>query len=105
MRWTAILALFALTACSRVEPARPGEQRNGLFLIRQNGRSGFVTSRAQVKIAPQFDQAGAFSDGLAVVSVGGRAGYINTDGKFVINPQFDGGAPFSEGLAAVKIGD
>src|SRR4051812_41995881 len=105
MRWTAIFALFALAACSRVEPPRPGEQRSGLFLIRQNGRSGFVNNRGQVKIAPQFEQAAPFSDGLAVVSVGGRAGYIDTDGKFVINPQFDGGAPFSEGLAAVKVGE
>ena len=98
-------AASGLAACSRVEPPRPGEQRSGLFLVRQNGRLGFVNSRGQVKIAPQFDQAGPFSDGLAAVSVGGRAGYIDTDGKFVINPQFDGGAPFSEGLAAVQIGD
>ena len=105
MRWTAMFALFALAACSRVEPPRPGEQKSGLFLIRQNGRWGYVNSRGQVKITPQFDEASTFSDGLAVVSVGGRAGYIDTDGKFAINPQFEGGAPFSEGLAAVRIND
>src|SRR5438309_11671360 len=75
-----------LPTCNRVEPPRPGEQRSGLFLVRQNGRLGYVNSRGQVKIAPQFDQAGPFSDGLAPVSVGGRAGYIDTEGKIAVAP-------------------
>ena len=97
MRWTALAVLAIVCACcSRQELPKPGEQRSGLFLIRKEGRWGFVDRSGQVKIAPQFEQAGPFTDGLAVVSVGGRAGYVDKAGKFVINPQFDSGAAFSE---------
>jgi hypothetical protein len=58
-----------------------------------------------VKIPPQFDSAGDFSDGLALVSMGGRYGYINESGNFAINPQFDEGGNFKSGFAPVWIGN
>src|SRR5579872_6374774 len=101
MRWMPIaVAGVALLAagCSRQEPPREGQQRSGLFLVRQNGRTGFVDSNGRVRIAPQFDEAAPFSEGLAVIALGGRAGYIDRDGHIVINPQFDAASPFSDGL-------
>jgi hypothetical protein len=105
MRWTAFLLLIGLAACGRHDAVRPGEQLSGLYLIHQNGRSGYVDGHGNIKIPPQYEQAAPFSDGLAVVAIGGRAGYIDTSGKVVISPQFDSGAPFSEGLAAVRLGN
>ena len=40
-----ILLLCAAAAAS--SPPRPGEQRSGLFLVRQNGRSGYVNGAAR----------------------------------------------------------
>src|SRR5262249_31608421 len=106
MRWIAFTSVVALTAgCSHVEPARPGEQRSGLFLIEKGGRYGYMNRSGEIKIPPQFDQAGTFSDGLAAVAVGSRAGFIDDNGKFAINPQFDSASPFSEDMAAVRIGN
>jgi len=102
--WALGLLVLLAGGCSPAGPVRPGEQRSGLFLIRKDGRWGYVGSSGKVEIAPQFEQAGPFSDGLAVVAMGGRAGYIDKTGKFAINPQFDSGTPFSEGLAAVRVG-
>jgi len=58
-------------------------------------------------IAPQWDEAHAFSDGLAAVRVGnsdtGLWGFINTSGAMVIEPQFNQVGRFSEGFAAVRM--
>src|SRR3954467_4699385 len=106
MRWVPVLLLGCLAAgCNREGPVRPGEQRSGLFLVRKDGRWGYVDRSGSLKIPPQFEQAGPFSDGLAAAALGGRAGYIDTDGKFAINPQYDAGAPFSDGVAAVRSGN
>lgn len=57
--------------------------------------------------APQFDNAGDFSEGLAAVKVKNNWGFIDKTGKLVIEPQFNpgqaqNGPTFSEGLAAVN---
>ena len=59
----------------------------------------------KVKINPQFDHAGEFSEGLAVVWIGDKWGFIDKSGQYKINPQFDYAQEFSEGLAGVRIGD
>ena len=59
----------------------------------------------KVKVNPQFDSAGDFSDGLALVAIGRRYGYINRSGNFVINPQFDQGGNFEAGIAPVWVGN
>ena len=52
-------------------------------------------------IAPQYEDAGPFSEGLAPVKKGGKWGYIDEDGKTVIPFQYDLAFPFSEGKAVV----
>ena len=111
MKWSltiVAITLAALTGCgrSRTAEAQPGDQLSGLFVVRAQGKTGFINKSGKLVIHPQFSEAAPFSgDGLAVVEIGGRAGYIDKSGKIVINPQFDAGAPFSEGLAAVRVGN
>jgi hypothetical protein len=72
------------------------------------GKWGYIDKTGAIKIQPQFDGAGDFSDGLAgVMAVEGgvqKYGYIDTSGTLVIKPQFDWESSFSEGLAAVGAG-
>src|SRR5437773_6725221 len=103
--YTAITtAALIAVGCGRSREPRAGQQLSGLFLVHQDGKTGFVNKFGKVEIAPQFASAAPFSEGLAVVQIGNRAGYINEQGRIVINPQFDSGAQFSEGLAAVRTG-
>jgi len=82
---------------------------DGLARIRTNGKHGFIGRDGAVKIRPQFDAAGPFSEGFAAVRVGpehrGRWGYISTAGVMVVNPRFAAAAPFSEGLAAIRVSE
>ena len=83
------------------------EDRSGLFPIIQGKKWGYINSKGEVKITPQFDHGDKFSEGLALVVIGGKFGYIDEAGKITINPQFDLGGikNFSNGLACVHVGD
>ena len=52
-------------------------------------------------IAPQYEEAGRFSDGLAAVRKDGKWGYINTAGEVVIPFQYEMAFIFNEGKAIV----
>ena len=80
----------------------------GLASVKVEGKYGFIDTKGNFAINPQFGSVGSFSEGLAVVVIGsyeeGKYGFIDTKGNYVINPQFDSADPFSEGLARVRIG-
>jgi hypothetical protein len=92
----------------------------GLLPIETKGKWGFVDRTGKLVVAPQFEDAGDFSEGLAPVKVsseettwcppdgsGSRSGftmkwgYIDKTGKVVIPAQFESAAPFSERLAVI----
>ncbi len=88
-----------------------------LFPARIGDQYGYINSRGQMVIKPQFDSAEKFHDGLALVTQGGKRieisegvstrmmgkpGYIDRTGKFVIPVgKFQFANSFSEGLAPV----
>lgn len=68
------------------------------------GKYGFINKDGALKIMPNFDSVGYFSDGLANVRYDARWCYINKKGKIV----FDMGyivrcEPFSDGLAGFTV--
>ena len=66
---------------------------------------GYLDTKCQFAIKPQFEGASPFSEGLASVSekvVPWKRGYIDHTGKFVIPPQFRDAGPFHDGLALVR---
>jgi len=103
--------------------AKPMLFKNGLskFKLEMGLRSkyGFIDTRGDTVIYPQFEMASDFSEGLCMASPDGRTyGYINTKGEWVIQPEFELGAlmkindeydfedkDFSDGLAAVQKGE
>jgi hypothetical protein len=90
---------------------------DGLAAVRIDRKWGYMDTTGSVVIAPQFDQAEAFSEGRAAVMVikettlpSGKPGvprrkwgFIGKDGRIVIAPKYDAVVGFSEGLAAVGI--
>jgi hypothetical protein len=67
-------------------------------------RYGYLNSRAQMVISPQFDHAGEFQNGYAAVTMAGSFGLIDRSGRYFVNPVYDGAAPFDGELAAVLQG-
>lgn len=66
---------------------------------------GFIDNKGNVKINPQFDRVGLFSDGkCCVANSDGKWGYIDKEGKIIINNQFDWANDFVDGKAVVTIG-
>ena len=86
-----------------------GSVHNGLASFRASNKYGFINAKGQVKIKPQFDWVGDFSEGLCVVrndngKIGtGKYGYIDTTGKVVIDLKFQYANSFENGRAKFEI--
>ena len=81
-------------------PSLFGEVEDSVYLY------GFINTKGEVIIEPQFDSADAFSEGLSKIGIGGKFGYINRNGEIVIEPQFDYRAgDFSGGFAVVFLNE
>ncbi len=65
---------------------------------------GFINTKGEVIVEPQFDSAKAFSEGMSLIGIGDKSGYINRSGKIVIELRSDWmPRDFSEGLAVVSV--
>jgi hypothetical protein len=78
------------------------EVEEDLYVIRDNGRFGYINRVGLVVIEPQFEDAYSFSEGLARVAVQHKYGFIDKSGIMVIKPVFDDAGDFVEGLARVS---
>jgi len=81
----------------------------GLAAVRINDKWGYIDKTGQIKINPQFDDAGPFKDGLArftkkVNENEYLQGYINQKGDIIIQPIFKDANEFFDGLARVSDG-
>jgi hypothetical protein len=75
---------------------------DGLAPAANGGKWGYIDTKGQWVIEPQYEQAFGFKDGLASACVGGRWGLIDQKGKFVVNPQYDFIFGVSEGYAIIE---
>ena len=63
---------------------RVDEFSEGLALIEQNGKYGYMDTQGNIAIAPQYDEAGNFSEGLVAVVLDGKSFFIDGAGKVAI---------------------
>ncbi len=99
-RLSIALAIIALTFIpSAAHDATPQK----LIPFEQDEKWGFVNSKGEIVIKPQFDKVEPFSEGLALVKANLKNGFIDASGKVVIELQYYNAFSFSEGLAAVTI--
>ena len=99
---TAVLTLTGLACGVEAAADENGEPKPALFVVRVDGKNGFINAKGELVIPPTFRKAYPFSDGLAAVSVGGKWGFIDTQGRTVIEPRFVMAGFFSDGLARVR---
>ncbi len=74
-----------------------------LYTVLKDGKWGYIDQAGKIAIAPQFTQAGEFSEGLATVSLDGKWGYVDQSGAIVIPPRFAFAEGFSDGLGIVHL--
>jgi hypothetical protein len=74
------------------------------FSIKADGNEvwGFVNTKGEEKITPNYDEVRYFSEGLAAFRQKDKWGFLDKDGKIAINPQFAEVQAFREGFAIVK---
>lgn len=77
--------------------------KEAFYVIRDNGRYGYINKAGLMVIEPQFEDAYNFSENLARVGVQHKYGFINESGKILIEPVFNDAGDFTEGLAMVGI--
>ena len=70
-----------------------------LFVVKVNGKEGFIDANGKIVIEPTFEEVYPFTEGLAAVQKQGAWGFIDTNGRVVIEPQFVTVGFFSDGLA------
>ncbi|MEO3945338.1 WG repeat-containing protein [Gorillibacterium sp. CAU 1737] len=74
----------------------------GLYLMKKNGKFGYVTSSFQEAVKFEYDQALPYREGKAAVKKNGKWGFLGKDGKLALPLQWQEAQPFGEGLAPVK---
>lgn len=62
---------------------------------------GFINTKGEWVVRPQFEYAGYFQHGLAKVVIKGKTGYIQQDGTMAIEPRFEGGDYFFDTITLV----
>ena len=93
-RWNKRIFSLALAIClaASLLPA-------AVLAAEEEGERGTLTYTEV--IAPQYTNAGTFSDGLAAVEKNGKWGYVDENNKTVISFRYDIAGIFNEGYAVV----
>lgn len=72
-----------------------------LALVRENDLYGYINTKGDYVIEPQFKEAESFSGKLAAAIQDKKWGFINNSGKWVIQPEYDKVKEFNSGYALV----
>lgn len=73
----------------------------GMALIADNKKFGYINRNGEVVIQPQFDRGAWFSQGLAAVKVGSKWGFIDKQGTMKIGPKYDDPVPQQQTLTRI----
>ena len=71
------------------QDAVPFSETGKYAAVESNGKWGFVDTKGNMVIEPQYEAAHSFSYGFAAVKSNGKWGFIDTKGKMCIDPVFD----------------
>lgn len=73
---------------------------DGLGLVKQDGKAGFINERGEIIVPIQYDDALAFNHGTALVKSAGKWGMVSKTGNEVIKPRYESLSAFdADGLA------
>ncbi len=75
----------------------------GLILMKQNGKYGFVAENDSIRIEAEYEEAEVFAEGFAKVKKNEKYGFVDQQGTLVIPCRYNWVDNFKEGVAAVRI--
>ena len=70
----------------------------GRLAIRENKKWGFINTKGEIVIKPQYDSCDSFNEGYAKVKVGEKWGLIDKAGKSIIQPLYKNITPGENGI-------
>jgi hypothetical protein len=77
----------------------------GIYIVRKNGKWGFVSKDGKELIAPTFTALGnKFVGGFIVTYNGSKGiGFVNQEGKEIVKSKYSAASDFHNGFAAVRL--
>lgn len=75
--------------------------KEGLALVIQAGKYGYINTKGNDVVVPQYDQASPYRNGLAQIIVDDKYGYLNTKGEIAVEPQYDYAFQYEDGMIRV----
>ncbi len=72
--------------------------REGKLAVRENKKWGFVNTKGDMVIKPQFDSCDSFNKGYAKVKAGDKWGIIDNNGNTIIKPAYKNIIPCENGI-------
>lgn len=76
--------------------------KEGMALVVQKGKFGFIDKDGLLMVSTQYDEARAFNNQISAIRIGNIWGYISSKEKFLAFPHYDEVADFSTFAAAVR---
>jgi len=92
-----------MTEKERVECQKDRKLTDERYIIRKEGKSGFIDGCGVERINPEYDSVFEFTEGLARVEKNKKYGYIDKNGKEAVPLLYDDAWFFKEGLSRVKL--
>ena len=74
----------------------------GLYMIKKDGKYGFINEKGNLRIANRYDSLLCFSDARIGYKLGNKWGFIDAQERLVIQPIYDQVFPFEDGVAVVR---
>ena len=75
--------------------------KEGMALVIQKGKYGFIDKDGQLMVSTQYDQARPFSFGMAAVRLGKKWGFVDKRENMPLSPYYDEVKDFNYNCAAV----
>jgi hypothetical protein len=72
--------------------------REGKLAVRENNKWGFVNTKGEMVIKPQYDSCDSYNEGYAKVQSGDKWGIIDKNGNVIIKPMYKNIAPGENGI-------
>ncbi len=79
--------------------------KNGIALVKENGKWGIINQRGLTIIAPKYDKIEDFNDGYAKVRIHGFNGLSNLKGELIVQPNYEYISYAGNGIFRVEQGD
>tara|TARA_X000001036_G_scaffold276717_1_gene256999 strand:- start:436 stop:2622 length:2187 start_codon:yes stop_codon:yes gene_type:complete len=73
----------------------------GLYMIKKDGKYGFINEKGNLRIANRYDSLLCFSDERFGYKLGNKWGFIDTEERLIVQPIYDQVFPYREGVAVI----